>query len=256
MLSDKQSKSNKVLKGGILALGLALSAWACGHDLGVQGKVWEITEVDIRQLMLESAARANFSQYNESRKDSAARYISNLPRRTMSLADKTDTRWIDPSIEISSDLNGVEENATTKEFQWAPMYKKGTRANPLLVYQPVTAMLFFDGHSDEQLEFVNKVLAEDQHGRIVLVEATGADVGKLATKLGRPVFYANEQMVQRFDLRVAPSLLYTGKGEHQGFLGFTAFAAPFQVSDLKAVWELDVTKADGSLTGANNAVTR
>lgn len=256
MLDDKQNKSKKVLKGGLLALALLSSGGVSAHDLGVQGKVWEITEIDIRQLVMESAVRANFSQFNKQREESAKNFLDNLPKRTMGVVEKTETRWIDPSIEIASDIQGAGENPLTKSLEWSTMVKRGTRVNPLSVYRPVKAMLFFDGTSESQLEFVTKILKEDQHGRVTLVEASGANVGKLSKKFGRPVFYANEQMIQRFSINVAPSLLYAGSGDHEGLLGFTMFASPYQMSALKAAWEMDITKARGPLTGASNAKPR
>jgi hypothetical protein len=256
MLIDKLNKSNRVLKGSVLALGLALSSWVGAHDLGVQGKVWEITEIDIRQLVMESAIRANFSQYNNQRLDSAKKYLDNLPKRVMGVSDTTETRWIDPSMEIASDIQGAGENPVTKELQWSTMFRKGTRVNPLLVYRPVTAMLFFDGSSKEQIAFVENVLREDRHGRVTLVEASGANVGTLSKAFGRPVFYANEQMIQRFSINLAPALLYPGSKEHEGLLGLTVFASPYQISDLKTAWEMDITKARGPLTGTTNATAR
>lgn len=253
MLDDKLNKSKKVLKGGAFALALLAAGWANAHDLGVQGKVWEITEIDIRQLVMESAMRANFSQYNQQRKDSAKNYLDNLPKRTMGRVDKTETRWIDPSIELASDIQGAGENPITKSLEWSTMVKKGTRVNPLSVYRPVKAMLFFDGTSESQLEFVTNILKEDRHGRVTLVESAGANVGKLSKKFGRPVFYASEQMIQRFSINVAPSLLYAGTGEHEGFLGLTMFASPYLTSALTSAWAIDITKARGPLTGASNA---
>jgi hypothetical protein len=256
MLADKQTKCNKVLKGGVLALTLVSSAWAYAHDLGVQGRVWDITEIDIRQLVMESAVRANFGQYQNQREVSAKKFLDNLPKRTMGVTEQTETRWIDPSIEIASDIQGAGPNPTTREYEWSTMFKKGTRVNPLLVYRPVTAMLFFDGTSKEQIEFVENVLKEDRYGRVTLVEASGSNVGKLTKSFGRPVFYANEQMIQRFNITVSPALLYPGSKEHEGLLGLTMFASPYQVSALKAAWEMDVTKARGPMTGTTNAVTR
>lgn len=237
-------------------LGLTLSAYAGAHDLGVQGKVWEITEIDIRQLIMESASRADFSAYNQQREDSAKNFLRNLPQRVMGRTDKTETRWIDPSMEIASDIQGAGEDPSTKQLAWNTMFKKGTRVNPLLVHRPLTAMLFFDGKSKEQLEFVTNILKEDEHGRVLLVEATGANVGELTKKFGRPVFYANEQMVQRFSINIAPALLYAGEQEHEGFLGLMTFASPYQVSALKAAWELDITKARGPINGVPDALTR
>lgn len=256
MLADKQNKSKCIAKGGLLLLGLALSACVSAHDLGIQGKVWEITEIDIRQLVMESASRADFSALNKQRDDSAKNFLDNLPRRTMGVTDKTEIRWIDPSLEIASDIQGAGEDPATKQLAWNTMFKKGTRVNPLRVHRPLTAMLFFDGKSKEQLDFVTKVVNEDEHGRVILVEATGVNVGKLTKAFGRPVFYANEQMVQRFSITVAPALLYAGENEYEGLLGLKMFAAPYQISDLKSAWELDITKARGPINGVPDAFTR
>lgn len=238
---------------GLCAVIAALSLPAYAKDLGIVGKTWDITEIDIRQLVMESAMRANFSQYNAQREKSAKNYTANLPRRTRAVADKTETRWIDPSITISADIQGVEDNKSKNEFQWITLFKKGTKANPLEIYRPLTAMFFFDGNSESQLEFVKNALLEDKLGRLVLVEATGADVAKLTKTLGRPVFYLNDTMAARFNINTVPSLLYAGSGEHSGLLGLTVFAAPYKTSALKGVWELDTTKSAGPMTGTANA---
>jgi hypothetical protein len=256
MLSDKPNKSNSFVKRAVLLMGLALSTYAGAHDLGVQGRVWEITEIDIRQLLMESLARADFEAVRKEREKATTDFMDNLPKRQMARTDKTETRWIDPSLEIVNDIQTVGDDPETKELAWNTLHKKGTRVNPLLVQKPLTALLFFDGKSKEQLEFVDKVLREDTHGRIVLLEATGVNVGDLTKMFGRPVFYANDQVVERFNINVAPSLLYAGDGEYEGLLGLTSFASPYQVQALKAVWELDITKTRGPMIGAPNAISR
>lgn len=256
MLTDKAIKSNGFVRAAALTMALAFSAPALAHDLGVQGKVWEITEIDIRQLLMESLARANFDELRKEREDSAKNFLDNLPKRQMGIVEKTVTQWIDPSIEIVNDIQTIGEDPETNELAWQSLHKKGTRVNPLLVQRPLTALLFFDGKSKEQLEFVDKVLREDEHGRVVLLESTGVNVGDLTKMFGRPVFYANDQVVERFNITVAPSLLYAGDGEREGYLGLTSFASPFQVSELKAVWELDITKTRGPMSGAQNAISR
>lgn len=253
MLDDKQNKSKNVLKGGLLALALLSAGVASAHDLGVQGKVWEITEIDVRQLVMASAAEADFNKVNKDREYSAKTFMDNLPKRTMGVTETTETRWIDPSVELASDIMAAGENSVTKNLEWSPLAKKGVRVNPLTVYHPVTAMLFFDGTSESQVEFVKEVLREDRYGRVTLVEASGANLTKLTKSIGRPVFYANEQMIQRFSITIAPSLLYAGSGDHEGFLGLTMFASPFQISALKAAWDMDITKSRGPLTGVSNA---
>ena len=251
MVANNKKRCVSRMKAGIVALGLALSATAGAHDLGVQGKMWDITEIDMRILVLQSVLRANFNEVTNDLKSSASKYLDQLPKRQMGVASKTETRWIDPSIETTGDLQTVTEDSTSKDYRWVTMFRKGTRVNPLMAFRPVTALLFFNGESDEEVAFVKKLLAEDEYGRVVLLEATGNNIAKLSKSTGRPVFYANDIQVRRFNITQTPALLYPASGEHDGHLGLTTFAAPFKVSDIRAVWELDITKSRGPGNGAS-----
>lgn len=210
-----------------LALALAgMAAVASAKDLGVQGSVWPITERDIRELVMESAARADWQAVQKDLEKSAKEYADNLPRRTVSVAARTETRWIDPSITVDSDIK-VPVKQANGEYEWQVMYRAGTRVNPLKTAAPRNAMFFFSGSDAEQVALMKRLWAAAP-GMIMPIDVSGSNVQKLSETAGFPVFYAHEAMLSRFSINRAPSLLYAGSGEHRLQLGFTALARPYK----------------------------
>lgn len=240
------------LKAALATAGAVLSLQAGAHDLGVQGKIWDITEIDMRMLVMQSALRANFGDVGAQMKESAKQYLENMPKRTLAVPEKTETRWVDPSIELNGDIQTVTTDEATQNFKWSMLFQKGTRVNPLLARKPVTALFFFDGKSEEQVEFAKNILREDEHGRVVLLEATGTNIQNLTKAMGRPVFSANDAQVRRFNITQAPTLVFAGNGTQNGLLGLTGFAPPYKVADLTSVWALSLTKPNGPKQGAQN----
>lgn len=209
---------------------------SCAHakDMGVQGNTWPIVEVDIRQMMVESAARANWGEAQTQAVDSAKQYLANLPKRRMGSPDKTQTTWMDPSISISSDIQAPVKQANGS-FKWEVMHANGTKVNPLEKYRPVTAMLLFDGSDPDQLKAVKEVLAREPN-RIVPVEAGAGDLKSDNDALKRPVFYANDAMMNRFQVRYLPTLIYPGTGAQELLIGIASFAAPYAPKEILTAW--------------------
>lgn len=220
----------------ILTIAVLLAALgpAQATDLGVQGKTWPIIEIDFRQLLLESAARADLDAAQKEVTESTEKYFDQFPQRNLPSVEVTATRYIDPSITLASDIAAPIPNAAG-DYQWATLYPKGTRVNPLEKFRPLTAMLFFDGRDEAQLKFVREALAANPM-RIVPVETAGANVKDLSKAFARPIFYANEAMMARFKVENLPSLLYPATGEYALYLGMTAFARPYKLAELETVW--------------------
>lgn len=218
----------------LAALLLTASTSSLARDLGVVGKVWPISEIDIRELLIASASRADLGQLQEELRESAQEYLNSLPKRPMDQASTTRTRWIDPSFVLSDDIAAPVQNARG-EWQWRILYKKGTRFNPLTVQRPHNAMLFFNGTASEEVAFVRAVY-ERYPAKVMLIEATGTNPEKLAKELGIPVFSATETMLGRFRIATTPSLLYAGEGPHALELGLTEFAPPFSTLAVEQVW--------------------
>lgn len=213
---------------------LAAAGQSPARDLGVQGNVWPIVERDMRQMLLESAMSTDWSGAQESLKESARTYVDRLPKRQLPTPEQTQTRWIDPSIVISSDIQAPVEQPDG-DYQWQVIIPAGTKVNPLVTHRPVTAMLFFDGADPAQVDLVEQTLKAEPW-RVVPVEAGAGNVRASFERFNRPVFHANDALVSRFQISQLPSILYPGTGEQRLLLGLTSFSPPFNVAQVLQAW--------------------
>lgn len=222
--------------GAVLAALLAVSAARelNARELGIQGRVWPIVEIDMRELLIASAARADLSRVGKELRESAERYLDNLPKRTLRRAERTETRWIDPSFVLTEDIRAPIKNAQG-DWQWGILYRKGTRFNPLSVQRPYNALFFFNGTVKEEAEFA-AALIRQYPATLMLVEASGANPEKLALEFGAPVFSATDAMLARFRIQATPALLYPGEGPQSLMLGLTELAPPYSVAQVEQAW--------------------
>jgi conjugal transfer pilus assembly protein TraW len=160
--------------------------------------------------------------------------LDNLPKRRMAPVEATRTDWLDPSIELTSDIQ-VPVKGADGSFAWQVLAARGTRVNPLAQLRPVTAMLFFDGADPAQLAAVEAVLKAEPM-RVVPVEAGRGSLRESNERLARPVFHANDAMMGRFQIRHLPALVYPGMADRALFLGITSFAAPFSPREILSAW--------------------
>lgn len=222
------------MKKILASLALLCPLFAPAKDLGVQGMVWPITELDIRQMMVESAGRTDWTAAQDELKDSAKHYLERLPKRMLGSPDKTQTAWFNPSIVLSSDIQ-VPVKQSDGAYTWQVLAPKGSKVNPLEKYRPLTALFFFDSANADQLKMVQEVLAREPD-RIVPIEAGAGDLKVVHELLARPVFYANDAMMNRFQIRYLPSLVYPGEGAQELLLGVTSFAAPYPSDEVLRAW--------------------
>jgi conjugal transfer pilus assembly protein TraW len=221
---------------------LALLVLACvavlaqAKDYGVQANVWPITEIDIRRLLLESAARVDWAKVNQEALDSGKQYLTNLPKRQLPTIDRSAVTYIDPSIVLTSDIQAPVKQADGS-FQWQVLYPKGTKVNPLDTARPHTAFLMFDGSKPEQVELAKAVLARG-NDRVVPVEAGSGDLGKLADAFPQEVFHADDAMIARFQVNYLPSLVFPGTGSNSRSIGVAAFSAPFKADEVLQSWSV------------------
>lgn len=234
----KIARGSSYMRRTTIAIAASLALGAAGislaRDLGVQGRVWQIIEIDIRDLMIQSASKADPDKLRDELKQSAERYLENLPKRTLQSASRTATRWIDPSFTLNSDIQAPIQDANG-EWQWSILHKKGTRFNPLTLQKPRNAMFYFSATSAEEAAFA-LALSRKYPGKVLLVESSGVNPDKLSVKFGEPVFSAKQQQLDRFQIDTTPSLLYAGEGEHDLYLGLTEFAPPFSIAQVEQVW--------------------
>ncbi|MDO8417779.1 MAG: hypothetical protein Q7S87_16385 [Agitococcus sp.] len=196
-------------------------------------------------MLVASAAKVDWSKVQGDIKESSKHYLTNLPKRHLPVVDRSQTVWLDPSITLSSDIQAPVQQGDGG-YRWQMLYPKGTLVNPLVTSRPVTAMLFFDGADPAQVAFVQDML-EKEPLRIVPVEAGAGNVQDTHALLRRPVFYANDAMINRFQLRYLPSLVYTGEGAHRLELGISSFSLPFNTSTALTAWKQVIVARPPSL---------
>lgn len=222
------------MKKTLLIALLCMSGLAQAKDYGVLGNVWPITEIDVRQLLLESASRTDWTETNRQATESAKNYLSNLQKRTLPQIDRTATAYFDPSIVLTSDIQAPVKQPDGS-FQWQILASKGQKVNPLDKYRPVTAFFLFDGSQEDQVQLLREVMAAEPD-RIVPVEAGNGDVKTTSDAFKRAIFYANDSFLSRFQVKYLPSLVFPGVGANASFIGVTAFGQPYKAPEVLNAW--------------------
>ncbi len=207
-----------------LALTLAGPGWAT--DLGVEGKTFPIHEPDMMELMAERASRIDWEAVARDLARRADETLSDFPMAPLPVATETATHYVDPTYVLDRpilDQNGKE------------LIPAGTRANPLEKIRPVTRLFLFDPRREDQVACLDAALAA--WPELIEPLSVGGDIRGMAKKLGRPVFYADRHIVERFGLRATPSLVGVGRGERSTMLAVTEFApGTCSVAGLREAW--------------------
>jgi conjugal transfer pilus assembly protein TraW len=219
---------------GTAAILLLVSVPVYSIDLGVQASTWPIIEIDIRELLIQSAARADWNSVRDQVSRSAQHYLDNLPRRATSTVSQTRTRWLDPSFSLDQDIRAPIQDAQG-EWHWQVLYKKGMRFNPLSVQRPHSAMFFFDGAVQDQIRLATQLVARHP-AKLMLVEASGINPEPIAKKLHTPIYTTGAALAERFQIQATPALLFPGDGQEALMLGLTEFAAPYSTAQVEQVW--------------------
>lgn len=203
-------------------------------DLGVQGTVWPILEQDMREYVVISASKTDWDAVNQRLKEKTAEFPDTLKKRVWPAVGATSTVWMDPSIELTEDIQAPVKGPDGK-LSWQVMIPKGTKANPLSKVRPTSALLFFDGADPVQVDLVRDALRAFP-GKVQPIESGRGSVRQVSEALGAPIFHASDEAIQRFQVRGVPTLVYPGAGERSLFLGNTVFVAPYDTQTLRATW--------------------
>jgi len=204
------------------------------HSLGVHGQLFPIEEVDMRQLLAESLSRVDTEKIEKELTTSAETFFERMPPSTLTPAERTASRWIDPSVEVTSEVRVPVKDPSTGEWAWQPLHPAGTRVNPLEHVQPKDRMLFFNAESLAETEFVKEVIKK--HKLAVMPVATGGNIKPLFEEMKRPVFYANDAILTRFQVKHTPSLLGVGQGPYSRYLVITDIRLPAIPDIIEKAW--------------------
>lgn len=216
-----------------LVFGLSMSPAADAVNLGVQGKIWPIAEVNILKLLVESATQVDWHHVQQGLIKKAENWGSQLPQWDFPEVSQTKTIWFDPAISLVKPVYGPKKSRNGN-YEWALLYPAGTRVNPLRYERPPTDMLFFNGTVPAQVTLAKQALKA--FGTSIYIVETAGNPESLAKSLDFPVYYANKGILARFPIRKLPTLMGVGTGPHEFDLALTELAPPFSLHQIQAYW--------------------
>lgn len=222
-----------VIGAVFLALGLSLPVTASAVNLGIQGKVWPIAEVNVLKLLVESATQVNWHHVQQGLIKKAENWGSQLPQWDFPEVRHTKTIWFNPSISLVKPIYGPKQSRNG-DYEWALLYPAGTTVNPLRYERPPTDMLFFNGNVPAQVTLAKQALLA--FGASIYIVETAGNPENLAKSLDVPVYYANKGILARFPIRKLPTLMGVGTGIHQYDISLTELAPPFSTKQIQAYW--------------------
>lgn len=208
-------------------------------DLGIEGKIYEPIEEDLRIMIMRLMARTDWEPHQQELETSAKDYTKNLTPYYLPRAEKTVTRWQDVGIVTANDIN-LPVFDFDKGSVFEPEIKKaiseGTYLNPIehLPSAGIDRLYLFDATDPEQLEQAKALMVL----KIPLMNfmTIAGDLGPIAEEMNMPIFHPIPTMLEKFNVRAVPTLIGFGRGEHQGHMAITEFAMPVTVNNVRDAW--------------------
>jgi len=192
------NKKNIVLLLTVIIIGLTgQSVSASVHNLGVLGATYSIAERDALEEIQERAKAVdwdkafNRKKAQEKLKNYKPKNLAKLPR---ALDDKT--FLVDMTYTLDIDIPDGKGNI---------LYPKGYTFNPLEYVQFPNTIVVINGSDKEQVEwFSNSDYIHDYNVTFMISDGSYYDLMK---KLKRPVYFADDRIINRFNLRAVPSVI-------------------------------------------------
>lgn len=182
----------------IVPVVLALQVLPCvaqAEVLGVVGQVYDIAEKDALKEIEEKASKIDWAKYMEG----ASRKAENWrPQQPVSLprAEKADKRLVDVSYALETDVPLPDGSG---------VYPKWYVINPLEMTQFPEIMVVINGDDREQIKWFKK--SQYFSNPSVFVLLTNGEYAKIEKEIKKPVYFANAQIVEKFDVRSVPSVI-------------------------------------------------
>jgi len=186
---------NSVVAALLILLGQAGVAYA--RNLGVVGATYHIAEKDALKEIEDKAKQVNWGEAF-SREEMEKKIKAYKPENLKPLvrAEKDRTFTVDMTYTLQYDI---------PDGKGGILYPKGYTFNPLDYIAFPNTLVVLNGADAEQVSwFKDSEYYEDY--RVVLL-ITDGPYYELSKELKRPVFYLNEAIAVRFQLRAVPSVI-------------------------------------------------
>ena len=189
------------------ALLFAVCLWvytapARAEDLGVIGKVYQITELDLIEAMKDRLRQMEKTgELAKKQTEYKNRVISGIehpnPIPGIKTTEVASTHYYDPSMIVDRDIVTAEGRL---------MYPRGTKVNPLDYIGWNTYLLFVDGRDQKQLDSSKRIMdTSDKPVKLVLVAGEPLN---LMRKWKKQVYYDQGGILtRRFAITRVPAIV-------------------------------------------------
>jgi conjugal transfer pilus assembly protein TraW len=170
-----------------------------GHRrIRTDAPTWSIAERDMKQVLSEAVARTDWNAIKRRAEDATAQKIHRGPHLPLPDAQQPRSFLVDATVQFPDDVTDPKTGTL--------YIRAGSTVNPLDKVKLPYTLIFFNGHSQGQVQWVQRYLLahEDRPMKLLVTEG---DVGPLGRLLHRPVYWANQLMYERFGLVAVPSLV-------------------------------------------------
>lgn len=188
-----------------MRIGATVSTLACllltappayASVIGSAGAVYRIAERDALEELQERVRQVDWNRHFERLRKSLKSFrpenLHPLPKAREDRAFPVDLTYT-LDFDIPDGKGGI-------------LYPKGYTFNPLDYVGFPNVLVFIDGKDGKQVEwFRRSEYAKDPRVMLLL---TGGNYDSLSGRLQRPVYYATRQIVERFRIQAAPSVIY------------------------------------------------
>ncbi|NCN89131.1 MAG: type-F conjugative transfer system protein TraW [Gallionella sp.] len=186
----------------VLGVLVTLSTLAPAEDLGVIGQTYEVTEVNMLDVIQNKLKRmektGELARIERDYKKKATESIEHpSPIPGIRSTETASTHYYDPSMVTDKDV--VDASGRI-------LFPRGTRVNALDYVGWNKYLLFVDGRDQKQLEFSKKIIASsDKPVKLVLV---AGEPLALMRKWKSPVYYdQGGKLTRRFAITQVPAIV-------------------------------------------------
>lgn len=178
----------------LIVLTLMLPAVASAKSLGVVGKVYSFAEKDALAEIEARARAVDWSKQLALLKREVVRYRPAAPSLPKVVANRT--RLVKPVYTLDVDVPDPRDVSRV-------LYPKGFTFNPFQYMALPGCVVFMSAADEKQVAWLKKSrFADDATARVLL---TGGDIEKMEQYFYRQFFYADDTLVERFDILAVPS---------------------------------------------------
>lgn len=183
----------------ISLLFIFLSKALLAQDLGNYGKVFDVIERDIKEVILERLNRlktdGNLEKLEQQLQEEVARKITRPKPVFLTSTRNPKTFYINPGVVLNNDITTPDGSLVAQ---------KGTSINPFDYVTYRKTLFFLDADDKKQVAWVKNHYKDHEYVKFILIKG---DIKEASENLGRIYFDMNGTLSHYFHLKHVPSVV-------------------------------------------------